>query len=90
MPTASYEKAPRANGSAPHFERRIAVGSGTPSGAVGMGVGVRLAVGEGVGEDVGLGSGHVQLESVTAAIPESDATRKVRRAMPPDAARESM
>jgi hypothetical protein len=32
----------------------------------------------------------MQLDSVTAAIPESDAARKVRRAMPPDAARESM
>jgi hypothetical protein len=46
------------------------------------------AVGDGVG--VGLGCGDVQLASATAAMPVSDAVRKVRRAMPPDAARESM
>jgi hypothetical protein len=50
-------------------------------------------VGVGVGDEgvgVGLGWGQVQLESATPAIPESDAARKVRRGIPPDAARESM
>ena len=65
----------------------MAAGSGTPfAGGVGVGVGV----GDAVGFGVGLGCGHVQLESATVAIPVSDAARKVRRAMPPDAARESM
>jgi hypothetical protein len=69
----------------------MAVGWGTP------GVGGTLAVGlggaGGVGdEDVGLGRGSVgkQLERVTAAMPESEAARKVRRAIPPGAPRESM
>ena len=89
VPTASYEKAPRANGSLLQVDRRMAVGAGTPSGRGGVGVGVGVAL-VGCGVRVGSGCGQVQLDSVTAAIPESDAARKVRRAMPPDAARESM
>jgi hypothetical protein len=67
----------------------MAAGSGTPF-AGGVGVSVGVGVGDAVAVNVGLGCGHVQLESATPAIPESDAARKVRRAIPPDAARESM
>ena len=66
------------------------MGSGTPSGGMGVGVGVGVGLAVGVGDGLGSGGGHVQLASATPAIPESDAARKVRRAMPPDAARESM
>ena len=90
VPTASYENAPRANGSALHADRRIAVGTGTPFGAVGVGVGVGAGLAVGDGARVGLGCGEMQLDKVTAAIPESDAARKVRRSMPPGVARESM
>ena len=83
------ERAAR-EGVEPQLDRRIAVGSGTPSGGIGVGVGVGVGLAVGVGDGLGSGGGHVQLASATPAIPESDAARKVRRAMPPDAARESM
>ena len=69
--------------------RRRAAARRRAASASGVGVGRRASrSASGVGRR--LGRGHVQLESATAAIPESDAARKVRRAMPPDAARESM
>jgi hypothetical protein len=65
------------------------VGRGTPSGAA-VGVGVGDGVGLAVGVVVGFGRPQVQLVRATAAIPESEAARKVRRAMPPDPARDSI
>ncbi len=69
-----------------------AVGSGTPSGGAHgrRSSGVGVAAGGRRRGRLAHGGGHVQLASATPAIPESDAARKVRRAMPPDAARESM
>ena len=53
-----------------------------------MALGVGVVVSDGGGD--GVGCGPVQLASTTLAMPDTEAARKVRRAMPPGAARESM
>ena len=80
---ARTDRSPSSSGAWPSAAARRRSGRGGRRGRRGGRRG-RLGVGD------GWASGHVQLDSVTAAIPESDAARKVRRAMPPDAARESM